>query len=296
MTAAVHKTNAARTPRNGKSAGRLFPVAGSVLAAALAFAVAAPARGQGVDAAVHKLKRAGFEQNLGTQIPLDLAFVDDGGRPVTLAKYFDGSRPVLLTLNYYRCPMLCTLVLNGVVDCVKKLPFEIGKDFDIVTVSFDPRDTTQLAAEKKASYVASLGRPGAEKGWHFLTGRKEQIDALCAATGFSYSYDAASDQFGHASGIMLATPGGKLSHYFYGMEYIAKDVRLGLVDASQGKIGSPVEKLILWCFHYDPTAGKYSASVMGIIRLGCVLVISAVGVFLLVQLRREFRHPRKAAA
>lgn len=269
---------------------------GALLAGFACLALGVAAQAQGPDVAAKKLQRAGFDQNLGAQIPLDLTFLDESGRPVKLAEYFNGERPVILTLNYYACPMLCTLILNGVVDCAKALPFEPGRDYDLVTVSFDPRDTPELAAAKKANYVKSLGREGAEKGWHFLCGKKPEIDALCKATGFSYVFDEKTGEFGHASGIMVATPQGRLSHYFYGMEYLAKDVKLGLIDASKGKIGSPVEKLLLWCLHYDPTSGKYTASIMRMIQLACGLMVAAVAAFLFVQLRREFRPSRKAAA
>lgn len=245
-------------------------------------------------AAQEKLKGAGFDQKLGAQIPLDLKFTDDTGAEVRLGKYFSDGKPVILTLNYYGCPMLCTYILNGVVDALKDVDFQLGKDIDVVTVSFDPRDTTAIASKKKANYVASLGQKGAEKGWHFLTGKKEQIDQLCSAVGFSYVFDEKSGEFGHASGIMIATPQGKLSHYFYGMMYEAKDVRLALVEASKNKIGSPVDKFLLFCFHYDPVSGKYSAAIMNIIRAGCITAMALVFGFLIFAFRREFRSPRKA--
>lgn len=248
------------------------------------------------DMAAKKLQRAGFEQKLGTQLPLDLTFTDESGASVPLSKYFVEGRPVILTLNYYNCPMLCTLILNGLVDALKDIPFVIGKDIEIVTVSFNEKDTPELAAQKKGNYLKTLARPGAEKGWHFLTGKKEQIDQLCSTVGFSYVYDEKSGEFGHASGIMVATPAGKLSHYFYGLQYLAKDVRLALVESSQNKIGSPVDKLLLFCFHYDPVAGKYTAGIMTMIRLGCSAAILALLAYLAFAFRREFRRPRRLEA
>ena len=281
-----------------KSGQGVFPILGKMLAALFAFCFSVSAFAQNndiaVDMAAKKLQSAGFEQRLGAQIPTELSFTDENGEPVKLEKYFNGQRPVVLTLNYLGCPMLCTMILNGVVDCAKALPFKLGRDYDIVTVSFDPRDTPKLAAKKKANYLSFLGQPGTENGWHFLTGKKEQIDALCKAVGFSYVFDEKSGEFGHASGIMVSTPTGKLSHYFYGIDFNAKDVKLGLIDASQGKIGSPVEKLLLWCMHYDPVSGKYTASIMRIIQIGCGAIVAVVATFLIVSLRREFRHPRKA--
>ena len=264
----------------------------------LASALAGFAQNQdtGADIAAKKLQRAGFEQKLGAQIPLDLAFTDETGAQVNLSKYFVEGRPVILTLNYYGCPMLCTLILNGLVDTLKEVPFVVGKDIEIVTVSFNDKDTAELAAQKKANYLKSLARPGAEKGWHFLTGKKDQIDRLCETVGFSYVYDEKSGEFGHASGIMVATPTGKLSHYFYGLQYLAKDVRLALVEASQNKIGSPVDKLLLFCFHYDPVAGKYTAGIMTMIRLGCTTAVFGLFAYLAFALRREFRRSRKIEA
>ncbi len=280
------------TSNDWKFAKPHVPMIGSLRTAVFAAALTMSAFAQtasdvAAEAGAKKLQQAGFEQKLGAQIPLGTKFTDDAGRPVTLAKYFDGKKPVLLTLNYFRCPMLCTLILNGVVDCATNLPFKVGREFDIVTVSFDPRDTAQLAAAKKAIYVEALGQPEAAAGWHFLTGTKDQIDALCGAVGFSYVFDAKSGQFGHASGIMIATQQGKLSHYFYGIDYATKDVRLGLVEASQGKIGSPVEKFMLWCYHYDSVSGKYSASVKNILKISCSATALILFGFLIYAFRRE---------
>jgi protein SCO1/2 len=182
--------------------------------------------------------------------------------------------------------MLCNQVLNGLTGSLRTLSFDVGKEFEVVTVSFDPRETSQLAAEKKASYIARYGRPGAEKSWHFLTGDQKSIDALTQAVGFRYAYDPATNQFAHASGIMLASPDGRLVRYFFGIEYAPKELRLSIVEASANKVGSPVDQLLLYCYHYDPSSGKYGLVIMNVVRLGGVITV--VGIcFLLVFLRRR---------
>lgn len=213
------------------------------------------------------LEDVGIDQKLDTQLPLDLIFRDESGATVRLGDYF-GKRPVVLSLVYFNCPMLCNQVLNGLTGSMDTLSFDIGKEFDVVTVSFDPRETPELAREKKETYIKWYKRPGAADGWHFLTGDKHEIDKLAAAVGFRYHYDPATNQFAHASGIMLATPQGKLARYFYGIEYAPRDLKLGLIEASENRIGSPVDKLLLYCYHYDPAAGKYGPVVMNLIRLG----------------------------
>jgi protein SCO1/2 len=240
------------------------------------------------------LQGVGFDQRLNEQVPLDAAFKDEDGQTVTLGDYF-GSKPVILVLAYYRCPMLCTQVLNGLVRALLDVPLEMGQDFEVVTVSFDPRETPELAAAKKKSYLERYGRPGAEAGWHFLTGEQESISRLTKAVGFRYRYDARSDQFAHASGIMVLTPQGKVARYFYDVSYSPRDLRLGLVEASQNRIGSPVDQVLLFCFHYDPAEGKYGAAVLNIIRVGGVLTVLAIGGFIAVLWRQERRKARKAA-
>lgn len=285
MTLARHQIS------NGwKNASRVLPMLG--IFAAVALAGAGSALAQGADAAVAKLRNAGFEQKLGTQLPLDAKFVDDTGRAVTLGEYFK-DKPVVLTLNYFACPMLCTLVLNGFVDGAKELPFKMGQEFEAVTISFDPRDNPGIASAKKANYIKALGQPSATNGWHFLTGSKDQIDRVCEAVGFSYVFDEKSGEYGHASGIMVATPTGKLSHYLYGIEYKGNNLRLALIEASKNKIGSPVDKLLLWCLHYDPVAGKYTAAVMSIIRTLCGLTVAALAAFLFFALRQESGRKQK---
>jgi len=224
------------------------------------------------------LRDVRIEQKLDQQLPLDLVFRDESGQQVQLGQYF-GKKPVVLALVYYGCPMLCTQVLNGMVTSFRVLPFEVGKEFDVVTVSFDPRESSALAMEKKKLYLDYLPekmRADANNGWHFLTGDPVNIEKLTAAVGFHYRYDEATKQFAHASGIMVATPQGKLSRYFYGIEYAPRDLRLGLIESSENKIGSPVDQLLLYCYHYDPSTGKYGAAVMKVMRIAGILTILGI--------------------
>jgi protein SCO1/2 len=256
-----------------------------------------PAPGERVGTAVppagqmpELLQEVGLDQRLNAQVPLGLTFKDENGRVVKLGDYF-GKRPVILTLNYFECPMLCTEVLNGLVSALGVMNFSIGKEFDVVTVSFDPRDTPERARQKKAAYVARYKRPGSESGWHFLTGSDHEIAALTRAVGFRYAYNAKAGQFAHASGVMVATPEGRLSHYFYGIEYGPRDLRLALVEASDHKIGTAVDQVLLACFHYDPSSGRYSMAVMTAVRAaGLAMVGLIVGAIVLMR-RRERRGP-----
>ena len=234
----------------------------------------------------YALRDVGFDQRLNEQAPLDIEFKDETGKTVKLGEYF-GSKPVILVLAYYQCPRLCTLVLNGLVQGMLEMRLDAGKDFEVVTVSFDPRETWQLAASKKDSYLLRYGRPGAEAGWHFLTGKEEQIKRLAGAVGFRYQFDPLQDQFIHASGIMILTPGGKISRYFYDVHYPGRDLRLGLVEASNNKIGSPVDQILLYCFHYDASLGRYSASIMNFVRLAGVGTMCAIGAFVVFLQRRH---------
>jgi protein SCO1/2 len=236
------------------------------------------------------LRDVRFEQRLNEQTPLDLEFKDEVGQNVRLGRYF-GKKPVILVLAYFRCPKLCTEVLNGLVRAMLDMSFDAGKEFEIVTVSFDARETPVMAALKKKTYVERYGRPGADAAWHFLTGDQEAIDRLTQAVGFHYMYDAAHDQFAHASGIMVLTPTGKISRYFYDVHYSRRDLHLGLVEASENKIGSPVDNILLYCFHYDPTAGRYGPAIMNILRAAGVLTVLGIGAFLTIMWRGE---PRKA--
>ena len=242
------------------------------------------------------LQNVGIDQKLNQQLPLDLTFRDENGQVVELGQYF-GKRPVVLSLVYYSCPMLCTQVLNGMVGAFKTLSFVPGEQYEVVTVSFDPRETPQLAAEKKATYVNYLPearRAGATRGWHFLTADETNIKRLTDAVGFRYHWDEATNQFAHASGIMVLTPEGKLAQYYYGIEYSARDLRLGLVEASASRIGTPVDQLLLYCYHYDPATGKYGAVVMNMVRLGGLLTIAAIIILLLALRRSGARLPLSA--
>jgi protein SCO1/2 len=237
------------------------------------------------------LRDVRIEQKLNQQLPLDLVFRDESGQEVKLRQFF-GQKPVVLAFVYYDCPMLCTQVLNGMVTSFRVLPFQLGKEFEVVTVSFDPRETSALATKKKKVYVDYLPekmRPAAASGWHFLTGDAENIAKLTDAVGFRYHYDEATKQFAHASGIMVTTPQGKLSRYFYGVEYAPRDLRLGLIESSANKIGSPVDQLLLYCYHYDPSIGTYGAAVMKIMRIAGVITVLGI-VAMLFALRR--RNPK----
>jgi protein SCO1/2 len=222
------------------------------------------------------LRDVGIDQKLNNQIPLDLVFRDETGNAVRLGQYF-GQKPVILVLAYYDCPMLCTLVLNGLLHSLKELKFNVGQQFEVVTVSFDPTEKPPLAAAKKAIYVGIYGRPGAAAGWHFLTGDDPSIRQLTQAVGFHYNYDAQTKQYVHATGIIVLTPQGRLAKYFYGIQYPAGNLRLGLIEASQGKIGSPVDELLLYCSQYDPATGKYSVVISHVLKLAALMTILSLG-------------------
>jgi protein SCO1/2 len=243
------------------------------------------------------LKRTGFDQNLGAQLPLHVMVRDEEGRQKPLGTYFN-SKPVVFSLVYYNCPMLCNLVLNGIVDVLKQIAFVPGRDYEIVTLSFNHEETHVLAAAKKQAYVKEFAREGAEEGWHFLTADAAAIKAITETAGFKFAWDEQSKEYAHGSGIMIATPDGRLSHYFYGVLYSPRDVRLALVEASDGRIGSPVDQLLLLCYHYNPVLGGYSAAIMNLVRAGCFITIAAVGVFVVNSWRRERKAnaPSPAAA
>ena len=235
------------------------------------------------------LKEVGIDQKLNQPLPADAVFKDETGNEVKLGSYF-GKRPIVVSLVYYDCPMLCTQVLNGMIASFKTFSLKPGQDFDIISISFDPRETPALAAAKKNVYVNYLPeskRAGANTGWHFLTGDEENIRRVTEAIGFHYRFDQSTNQFAHASAIYVVTPEGKLSHYFYGIEYAPRDLRLGLVEASQNKIGSTVDQLMLYCYHYDPATGKYGAVVMNMIRLGGVITVFCIGLLLLLLRKRN---------
>jgi len=256
------------------------------LALALALCAAAPVS-SAQDGPPRGLREVGFDQKPGASLPLDLLFKDEAGREVRLGDYF-GKRPVVLSLNYYGCPMLCTVTLSGLASALDVLTtFDAGREFELLTVSFDPSEGPELAAQKKASYLARYKRPTAEAGWHFLTGDKAAIDALTTAVGFRYAWDAETKQFAHPAGVVVLTPEGRISRYLYGIEYAPKDLKLALLESSSGRIGTVVDQAILYCYQYDPMQGRYSASVMGILRAGAVLTVLALLGFIGVSLRRE---------
>ncbi|HET9533476.1 MAG TPA: SCO family protein [Blastocatellia bacterium] len=232
------------------------------------------------------LQDVGIEQRLNEQLPLDVTFRDETGREVRIGDYF-GSKPVVLALVYYNCPMLCNQVLNGLVSSLRILSFDAGKEFNIVTLSFDARDTTELAMSKKEQYVKRYDRAGATEGWHFLTGDQQSIDRITEAVGFKYAFDPDTGQFAHASGIIVLTPQGKLARYFYGVEYYPKDLRFGLIEASENRIGNPVDQLLLYCYHYDPMTGKYGAVVLNIMRLAGLVTVVALVAFFIIMRRRD---------
>lgn len=243
------------------------------------------------------LKHVGIEQNLNQQIPPGLEFRDETGKEVHLSDYF-GKKPLILSLVYYRCPMLCSEVLSGLESALRVLKFNVGSEFDVLTVSFDPHDTPAEATAKKADLLKRYGRPGAANGWHFLTGPQASIDALTKAAGFEYEYDPKSNQFAHATAIMVLTPTGKIAQYYYGVEFAPKDLRLGLVQASQEKIGNLVDEVLLYCYHYDPDTGKYGPIVSRVLKLAGGATILVLGAFLFVMFRLGSsgdRSPAKSA-
>jgi protein SCO1/2 len=234
-----------------------------------------------------------FDQRVNQPIPPDVTLRDETGQTVHLGQYF-GQKPVILSLIYFRCRTLCPMILDGIVRGLRPVTFDIGKEFTILTVSFDPRDGVPEAAAEKAKYVKQYGRPGAAAGWHFLTGDEAQIQRLTEAVGFRYAYDAKTDQFAHAAGIVIATPQGKIARYFYGIDYSPRDLRLGLIEASANKIGTPIDQVLLYCYHYDPLTGTYGLVVMNAIRLAGLVTILILGTFVFIMLRRERRPDPRA--
>ncbi len=237
------------------------------------------------------LQNVGFEPPLNGQMPLDSHFRDETSRNVQLREFF-GQKPVVLAFVYYNCPMLCDQIQMGVVGTLRMLSFNPGRDYEVVFVSFDARETPEMAAAKKKTALAHFRRPETVSGWHFLTGSKESIEAATRAANFRFRFDAKSNVFAHASGVLLLTPDGRISRYFYGVEYPGRDMRLGLVDASAGKIGSPVDLVLLFCYHYDPSSATYSASILKIIRLGGILTILCIVGGIFIFRRREIRSGR----
>jgi protein SCO1 len=239
------------------------------------------------------LDQVGLDQRLNSQLPLDAMFVDEHGQAVQLKQYF-GARPVILIMVYYQCPMLCTQVLTGFTGAMLGVrKFNIGREFDVVTISIDPRDGPAEALEAKKRYIQRYRRPEAEKGWHFLTGKKDQIDLVAQAVGFRYVWDPEVQQYAHASGIMLLTPQGRVAQYYYGIEYAPRDIQLGLIEASQGKIGTIVDQVLLYCFHYDPRQGRYGPVIFNILRLCALATVLVLGGFMLFMFRRDALAARR---
>ena len=259
------------------------------------WAVSAPLRAQGLapddagDPAKAKpglLSQIGIDQHLNQQIPLHLTFNDESGREVHLSEFF-GKRPVILAMVYYECPMLCTQVLNGLVSALGVINFDVGREFDVVAVSINPKETPGLAAQKKQVYVERYKRPQSAAGWHFLTGKEENIKQLAAAVGFRYAFDPEIQQYAHGAGIELLTPKGVISKYFYGIEFSARDIRFGVIEASDEHIGTPIDDVLLLCYHYDPSTGKYGAAAIDAVRIGGIATMLGLGTFLFVSLRKE---------
>lgn len=233
------------------------------------------------------LKEVGIEQRIGTELPLDAPFVDELGQSVVLGDYFQGERPVILALVYYDCPMLCSLIMNGLSKSIGVLKMNVGEAFDVVAVSFVAGETPLMAREAKTAAVERYGRLETAAGWHFLTGEQESIDRLTEAVGFNYNYIPETDEYAHASAIVVVTPEGTLAQYYYGIEYPPKDLRLALVEASENELGSVVDAILLYCFRYDPQLGKYTTTIMGVLRIAGVLFIVALAAFLWLNLRRD---------
>ncbi len=262
-------------------------MAGLVIAA---LPIAAAAQQAGIPAASLPMmvQGVGIDQNLNAQIPLELPFKDETGQVVRLGQYFR-DKPVVLALVYYECPGLCDLILNGLSHTMEQISLNVGSDYQVVTVSFNPKETWQLATAKKANYLEKYRRPGAKEGWHFLTGDEASIKSLADTVGFHYKYDPISKQYAHASGIMVLTPEGKIARYFYGIEYKPRDFRLGLVEASANKIGSPADQVLLFCYHYDPTTGKYGMVITQVTRALGTATVLLLGGFVFIMLRRDRR-------
>ena len=241
------------------------------------------------------LREVGIDQKLNQQLPLDAAFKDANGNDVTLGQYFGKGRPVVLALVYYDCPMLCTQVLNGMTGALQTMSLNAGTDFDVIALSFDPRETPKLAKAKKIAYMGRYGRPGTEQGWHFLTGTEDQIKRVTNAVGFRYTFDESIGQFAHGAAITILTPDAHISRYLYGIDYGGRDLRFAIVEASNGRVGTTVDRALLYCYHWDPTTGRYGFVVMNIIRGAGILTILGFGTFIVMSLRRERRVARAAA-
>lgn len=253
---------------------------------------AMPETGKSSSLKPDQLKEVSFKQRLNEQLPLEATFKDEYDRSVTLGKYFNQKRPVILAFVYYQCPMLCTQVMNGISSSLRALTFSAGEEFDVVLVSFDPRDNAAAAAEKKRQHLKYWASEQTSGGWHFLTGDEATIKRVADAAGFTYRWDPQTEQFAHVSGVLVATPQGKLARYFYGVEYSPKELRMALVEAGQGHIGSAIDELLLFCYHYDPEAGRYGVMIMNLVRAAAVLTVASMVGFIVMSRRREHAaHP-----
>lgn len=259
----------------------------------LALTAAWPAAAERMEPLPKQLEGVGITEHPGAQVPLDLEFVAEDGKPVRLRSYFDGKKPVILNLGYYRCPMLCGLVLNGLLQGLKETAWSVGREFEVVTVSIDPLETPTLARLKKESYLAEYGRPGAAAGWHFLTGREESIRKLADAVGFGYRYVPERGEYAHAAVLFMATPDGHIARYLYGVLYAAGTLRMALTEAGQGKVGTTADRIVLTCFHYDAEQGRYVVAAMTLMRTGGGVTVLVVGGWLLARWRRDARKPRE---
>ena len=237
------------------------------------------------------LREIGFDQNIGQQLPLDTQVIDESGRAVRLGSYF-GARPVILLFAYYSCPMLCTQVINGVASAVGVLSLQPGRDFDVVVISFDPRDTPDTARAKKELFLQRYSAKGAETATHFLTATEPAIERLTKSAGFRYVWDKETQQFAHPTGVIVLTPDGRMARYLFGIEYGPRDLRLALVEASAGTVGSAVDTLLLYCYHYDPMTGRYGVAIMRTLRVAGASTVLALGMFVFVMFRREKRQVR----
>jgi protein SCO1/2 len=260
----------------------------SMLLAAFSSVAAAQTYGLPSGSVPPMLQGIGIDQNLNAQIPLELTFNNETGQTVRLGQYFR-QKPVVLALVYYECPGLCDLILNGLTHTMQQVSLNVGSDYEVVTVSFNPQDSWQLAGAKKSNYIERYNRPGAKQGWHFLTGKPDAIKSLADSVGFHYKYDPISKQFAHASAIMILTPEGKIARYFYGIEYKPRDFRLGLVEASANKIGTTADQVMLFCYHWDPMTGKYGVIIAQVTRVLGTATVLALGAFVFIMIRRD-RH------
>jgi protein SCO1/2 len=246
-----------------------------------------PDRGKPSSLKPEQLQEVSFKQRLDEQLPLDARFKDEYGRDVTLGRYFNEERPVIVAFVYYQCPMLCMQVMNGISSSLRALTFSAGQEFDVVLVSFDPRDTPSAAAEKKRAHLKYWNSANTSGGWHFLTGDEATIKRVADAAGFNYKWDEQTEQFAHVSGVLVATPEGKLARYFYGVEYSPKELRMALVEAGKGTIGSAIDELLLFCYHYDPETGRYGVMIMNLVRAAAVLTVASMVGFIVMARRRD---------